>query len=313
MYNFTVLDAHCDTMSEMYGSTDLYKSNGQVDIQRMRKYRGWVQFFAIFIDPSIYKGSVNRRFTQIIKKYKQEHEKHKKYIEKVTNYSEICDALSRGKIASMLTLEGGEIIGDDIENVNMLYNLGIRVMTLTWNHTNLLASGSGDESPRFGLTELGKKVVTRANQMGMIIDISHLSDASITDMADISRIPYIASHSNSRSVCNHKRNLTDEQFLDLKINGGVCGINLYSNFLNETGNANLGDVIKHIEHFCSLGGEDNIGLGADFDGVNKTPDELKGVEDVYKIFEELLRLNYSEELVNKIAAENFLRVIKNIL
>lgn len=143
----------------------------------------------------------------------------------------------------------------------------------------------------------------------MYIDVSHLNDRSFYDIAEISSLPIIASHSNSRSVCKHRRNLTNDMFSIIKNSGGCVGVNFYPPFLNDSGSANIDDIVRHIEHFLDLGGENHIGLGTDFDGTDGLmPTGICGCEDVYKLFDRLLQLNYSEALIEKISHKNFKRL-----
>ncbi len=144
-----------------------------------------------------------------------------------------------------------------------------------------------------------------------MIDVSHLSDEGFCDVAEITSKPFIASHSNSRTVCPHFRNLTDDQFKVLIKRGGVAGINLCPDFLGT--DPSVDSIVRHIEHFAALGGENNIGIGADFDGIGSLPRGIRGTEDLYKIFDRLLSLNYSQEQADKIAFSNMYRVFSEVL
>lgn len=132
------------------------------------------------------------------------------------------------------------------------------------------------------------------------------------DVLELSKKPIIASHSNAKELCKNRRNLTNQQIIAIKKNNGVIGINLYPFFLSDSGDANLKDVISHVEHIVGLTGEDTIGLGADFDGIEKTPNDINGVQDIEVIFNQLLKLNYSQSSIEKFAGKNFLRVIKEV-
>jgi membrane dipeptidase len=184
---------------------------------------------------------------------------------------------------------------------------------LTWNYRNQIADGVADAITGGGLTPFGKNVVTEMNRLGMMVDVSHLSETGFWDVIGISAAPIIASHSNAKKICNHRRNLTDEQLLALMKNGGVTGINLCPDFICSDTKASMKHVIEHIEYIVALTGEDTIGLGADYDGIDATPEGLEGVQCINNLLNELLRLNYSETLVNKLAGQNFLRVIKRVL
>ena len=157
----------------------------------------------------------------------------------------------------------------------------------------------------------GKKVVKECENMGIMIDLSHIGEKGFYDVAEIARKPFICSHSNSRAVYEHKRGLTDAQFKILVERGGVSGINFAPFFLGEK--ADVTDIVRHIEHFCSLGGEKNIGIGSDFDGIEYMPDGCNGAEFMNTIAEELLKNNYSEETVRNIIYNNFVRVFKKVL
>lgn len=215
-------------------------------------------------------------------------------------------------MAALLSVEGGECLNGELSILRQLYRLGVRSMLLTWNHRNLLADGVEEECGG-GLTEFGRLVVAEMNRLGMIIDVSHLCEASFYEVISLSSKPVIASHSNAGAICPHVRNLNDSQLKTIAANGGVVGINFYPRFLNNTDKANLDDVVKHIEHVCSVTGENHIGIGADFDGIDCTPDGLEGTQCIPALFERLEQLNYGTGLLEKIAGLNFMRVIKQIL
>lgn len=309
-----ILDAHCDTLSKILDlQADLYENTGHVDIARIKKYDGFVQFFASFVDPAYGQAYAMRRALKIIDEAYRQFEKHKDVIMLCCNYKDIKSALNTGKVAAILSLEGGDALQGELSSLRILYRLGIRSVTLTWNYRNEIADGVLDASSGGGLTSFGKNVVKEMNALGMLVDVSHISERGFWDVLELSTAPVIASHSNARSVCDSPRNLTDNQMKGLFSKGGVMGLNLYPAFLNQSNKASVKDIIKHIEHICSLGGYDNIGLGCDFDGIESTPQDIKGVEDIGLIFDELLKLNYSEDFIRKLAGENFLRVIKQVL
>ena len=186
-------------------------------------------------------------------------------------------------------------------------------LCLTWNYRNEIADGVFESESRGGLTLFGKEVVKNMNSLGMLIDLSHISERGFWDVMELSKQPVITSHSNAKKICSHIRNLHDEQIMAIKNNGGVIGINLCPDFLSDNKDAYLKDIIKHIEYIVGLTGIDHIGLGADFDGIDSLPKDINGVEDIYKIADELLKLNYSNEDVEKFLGKNFLRIIKEIL
>lgn len=310
-----LVDAHCDTITSIMDANEaLAENKGHIDLKRLKKYEdGFVQFFAAFISPKHAKMGALSRCLDIIDRLYQEFEINRNDIMLCRNYNDINAALESRKVAGVLTIEGGDALEGSISALRMLHVLGVRAITLTWNHRNQIADGVADAITGGGLTPFGKEVVSEMNRLGMLVDVSHLSEAGFWDVMKTSASPIIASHSNAKSICNHRRNLTDEQLLALKENGGVTGINLCPDFLADDGKANMTHVLNHIEHIVAITGENTLGLGCDFDGIDSTPQGLEGIQFLQDIINELLKLNYNEKLVKKIAGENFLRVIKEVL
>lgn len=309
-----VVDAHCDTITTIMDTGEqLCENKGHIDLKRLKQYDSFVQFFAAFISPKHAKMGALCRAVDIIDRLYREIEINKDDILLCCNYNDILSATEANKIAAVLTIEGGDALEGSISALRMLYELGVRAITLTWNYRNQIADGVADANTGGGLTPFGNDVVAEMNRIGMMVDVSHLSEAGFWDVINKSAAPIIASHSNAKKICNHRRNLTDEQLLALKKNGGVTGINLCPEFIYSDGKATMKHVIDHIEYIVALTGEDTLGLGADFDGIDETPQGLEGVHCINNLLNELLKLNYSEALVNKIAGQNFLRVIKNVL
>jgi len=191
------------------------------------------------------------------------------------------------------------------------YEIGVRAINLTWNYENAL-SGSNVEGKERGLTEKGNVFVRRMQELGILVDVSHLSDRGFWDVAELSvkaKLPFIAGHSNSRNVFPHSRNLTDEQFTAIIKCQGVAGINLVGELLGE--DATVDTVIAHIEHWMSLGGEKSVAIGTDFDGG--TPCRgIKDITELDKIYERLLGMNYPESVVHSIFFDNMMRVVRKV-
>lgn len=282
---YSVFDAHCDTLCIAADKgRSLRKNDAMIDFLRMSRYKSYTQIFACWIEPKYLPRALERGMKLI-----------DTYYENPCNYK---------NIRTILSIEGGELISS-VEVLRNLYRLGVRIIALTWNYSNHIASGADEKDTERGLTEFGKIIVNEMNRIGMYIDVSHLNDRSFYDIEKITNVPIIATHSNSRSICRHRRNLTDDMFKRIVRSGGCVGINFYPPFLNESNRADIDDIVRHIEHFMSLGGENSIGIGADFDGVDALPEGINGCEDVYKVFDRLLQLNYSEDLVEKISHKNF--------
>ena len=309
-----IVDTHCDTLTKIMDTNEgLYHNNCHIDLKRLSNFDQSVQFFACFIDTVYNKTNTSlKRVLEIIDRAYYEFDKNSDYISLCKSYDDIKRAHSQKKVAGILSIEGGEALAGELYVLRMLYELGIRSICLTWNNRNEIADGLYDDVTKGGLTSFGREVVKEMNRLGMIVDVSHLSPYGFWDVLDTTNAPIIASHSNAKSVCNHKRNLTDEQILAIHKNNGVIGINLCDEFISEN-NATITDIIRHIEYIASLVGVDHIGIGADFDGVDRLPSGIQGVQDVTKIFDELQRLNYKEQDIQKIAGKNFLRVIKHVI
>ena len=309
-----IVDAHCDTITTIMEKDEhLNENKCHIDLKRLKQYDSFVQFFAAFISPKHAKMGALCRAIEIIDRLYGEIEINKNDIMLCCNYNDIVNAIQSKKVAAILSIEGGDALEGSISALRILYQLGVRAMTLTWNYRNQIADGVADAETGGGLTPFGKDVVREMNKLGMLVDVSHLSEAGFWDVLEKTSQPIIASHSNAKKICNHRRNLTDEQLLALRENGGVTGINLCPDFICNDGNATMKNVIEHIEHIVALTGEDTLGLGADYDGIDKTPQNLEGVQCIQQLLNELLKLNYSEALVNKLAGENFLRVINGVL
>lgn len=203
----------------------------------------------------------------------------------------------------LLSVENGSVIGGDISKIPELKRHNVKTVTIVYNEDNELGSGAFSKSP-YGLTDAGKKAVKEFEHNGIYVDLSHSSVRTFYDVAEISEKPIIATHSNSYSLCPHKRNLTDEQFKIIKESGGIVGVNFYPPFLNSTEeNASLTDVIRHIDHFLSLGGEDTVCIGSDFDGCEPL-NELSSLDKIPVLYENLLKHRFNEQLIQKILFYN---------
>lgn len=323
--NFRFIDAHCDTLTELgkyKGMDDFHCACGQYSWSRQAEYDRFLQITALWVDcgredvqqkiskyTDVFADNMklaDERFKSGITDYKV------RQILSAKDAEEYFTGKRDGKeIAVMLSVEGGEGIGDSIDGVSKLYDRGVRLITLTWNTPYLISDTHIAPRDPAGLTAFGRQVVAEMNRLGMIIDVSHISDAGFWDVINLSRKPIVASHSNSRNVWNASRNLTDDMFKALIKNGGVTGMNFCRGFLGEE--PDVETIVKHIEYLMALGGENSIGIGSDFDGIGKGPEGMDGIEDIYKIADRLLELNYTEEQVEKIAWKNFLRVITDVL
>lgn len=312
-----VFDGHCDTILEVMNHKRTFEkksTTGHLDIPRMKEGGVNVQFFAVFIE-DIYKPDRSlKRTLQLIDCFYREIEKNQDDISLVANYNQIKEANKTGKIAAILSIEGGEALEGDLGVLRILYKLGVRLLTLTWNQRNQIADGIGESRTSSGLTKFGLKVIDEMNRLGMLIDVSHLSETGFWDVIKRSKAPIVASHSNCYALCPHLRNLKDEQIKALADKGGVIGIAFVPDFLTlEKRKTTVEDMVKHIDYLVDKAGIDCVGLGSDFDGTGSLPLGLEGVDKVPNITEELLNRGYKEKDIKKILGENFLRVFKEVV
>lgn len=307
-----IIDMHCDTISALLDSGEnLYKNSLQTDICRMAEYDAYVQFFAAFTAPE-YIQYKDKRCYDIIAKFRTEVSQNAAKISFCKSSEDMDSAISQNKIAAFLSVEGADFV-QSVEDIYRLYESGVRCMNLTWNYSNALASGVLDTGADYGLTPLGREVVRTMNRLGIIVDVSHLGDRAFFDVADICDKPFIASHSDLRSVCANPRNLTDEQFKIICQSGGCVGINLYPPFLSGGAEAGSDDVLRHIDKFLRLGGENHIGLGCDFDGVDCLPEKINSCADLKGVLFENLNHAIDKTVISKFFYGNFSNILHEIL
>lgn len=307
---FILFDAHCDTIQKICDSNqELMKNSLHVSLENMRNNQH-IQVFAAFIDKKNDLLPPFERCNSLIDCYYNQIHKYQNHILHCKCISDIMAAISAGKTASILSVEGGEALEGKIENVEYFFKRGVRMMTLCWNYKNELGCGVLEDD-KTGLSGFGRSVVCEMNRLGMAIDVSHICENGFWDVIETSSMPVVASHSNAFSLKNNKRNLTDEQIKAIIKCDGCIGINLYREFLGGE-DADIYTVIRHIEHILELGGENNIGFGSDFDGMDLLPCEIKGIIDLNKIPEELSKVGYSRELIEKVTYKNFMRVLGNV-
>ncbi len=320
------IDMHCDTIMALmdHKEKNLKDNDLMIDLNRLKKSNYMLQCFAMFVPYRAFNGDENYSSfefcNKMIDRYYNELENNNDLILPVYKYSDIEDNIKNNKMSSLLTIEEGGVCLGNIEFLRNFYRLGVRMMTLTWNFKNEIASPNIDylknkhvEVPNTvdGLTLFGVEVVKEMNRLGMVIDCSHLSDKGFYDVIKYSKKPIVCSHSCCRNVCNHVRNLTDDMLIKLKENGGVCGINFCHDFVkNDNSIASIKDVVKHINYIKNLIGIDYIGLGSDFDGISNDDIELKDASYLPKLVLELENEGYSKMEIDKITHLNVLRVFK---
>ncbi|WP_262175750.1 dipeptidase [Saccharococcus sp. Marseille-Q5394] len=301
-----IIDLHCDVLARMHkakGNLSFADSKDlDVTYEKLKQGGVRIQAFAIFISPSI---KSDQKFQAALD---QIHYFYTAVIGKNPNMKALktwndFDRLQEGQIGAFLTLEGVDCIGNDMQKLSILRELGVLSIGLTWNNANLAADGVGEERGA-GLTAFGKEIIAFCNENTILSDVSHLCEKAFWDVLDIAHFP-IASHSNSKTICNDNRNLTDEQATHLFKAHGLIHVVYNPPFVIEKGDASISDLITHIDHFCSLGGVRQIGLGSDFDGISE---KIIGLEDASMhptLINELLK-KYSADEVKGFACQNFL-------
>jgi membrane dipeptidase len=307
-YTVNIIDLHCDALLKLWEGkgTLRFADARELQTNKLRLHTGQikVQCFAIFIEPLIPSDQkFQAAMEQIDYFYKEVLGKNPDMVH-IKEWTDL-DNLKLGQIGALLTLEGVDAIGNDLTKLHILYQLGVRSVGLTWNNANLAADGAGE--PRgAGLTLFGKEIVEFNNKHQILTDVSHLSDKGIWEVLELADYP-IASHSNARALCNHPRNLTDEQAVAMFKKSGLIHVVYYPPFVKKDGEVKITDLLKHIDHLCSLGGVKHIGLGSDFDGISTFITNLEDASKSQNLIHELLK-HYSEDEVRGFAYENFLRL-----
>ena len=310
-----VIDSHCDTIKEALDEklsiTDFKYS---FNLREVKEKLPYIQFLASFAEPK-YENEENggfKRVNQILDKFYFEYDKYSDYITIIRKEHNLKDVVANNKLGVILTVENGSAISGNLDNIDLLYNRGIRIMSVTWNKDNKLGCGAETDNDT-GLTELGRKYVERLNKKNILIDVSHLSKNSFFDVINLSNKPVVATHSCADKLCTHHRNLTDEQIKEIARIKGVIGVCFYSKFLTKNIVATAEDIVNHIEYIANLVGIEYVGLGSDFDGVCKKdlPVDVKGVKDIDIIFDKMRKRGFSESDILKVSSSNYIRILKN--
>ena len=303
--NYT--DLHCDTAYEIYKEkSGLKKNERHIDMEKVKKFGRYSQIFAVWSDNDKTDDENYRDFFYV-RNYLIENLAENNIIlcRSGLEYEE-----NKNKNCAFLAVEGGKLLSGDITRLDVLYENGVRFLTLVWNGFCKVGGAFNTDD---GLTDFGRKVVERCEEAGIIIDLSHSSDRMASDLFEIAKKPVIASHSSSRSViiscCPNnitlaKRNLSDGQFLEIKKRGGIVGLSLCRGHIaDENGPVTIKDIVKHIDYYMSLGGENTLCFGCDFDGADM-PDDIQNASDIEKICDELKKIGYGDILIEKIMHKN---------
>ena len=308
-----MIDLHCDTIMQLLDhpdSGDLYRNTWKIDIEKLQKAHSKVQDFALFInigktnDPyGRYEEMRNLCTTQI--------HLYGEHIQHVLSYQDVESVYESGKIGALMSIEEGGVLGGDLDKLKQAYQDGVRLITLTWNYPNGLGEPHCGEQHK-KLTPKGLEFVEAMQDLGIIVDCSHLNDAGTEQLGDILDVPFVASHSNAREVTAHTRNLPDNLIKLIANKGGVIGLNFAQSFLGTSPVSRIDDIVKHGLYLINKGGEDVVALGTDFDGI-KPNTEIKDASEMYRLYDAFKEAGLSVEQCEKLFWKNADRLLKEIL
>ncbi len=307
MNKIPYFDGHCDTVYRCYCTGEGFASNGgHIALDRTDGFDRYAQIFTFFWDaaeaPERGMFAVAREMYTL---FQSELERNSHRIVQCRSASDVTSAVAQGKVAALLSIEGADLLDCDPEKIEIARDWGVKLINPTWNRANVL-SGSHCEDSHRGLSHVGRAFVRNADHAGILMDVSHLSERGFWDLIELTDEPVVASHSNARSVYDHSRSLTDDQFRAVCQKGGVVGLNFYTEFVGRP--ASLDAFRRHLERFLELGGEDCIALGADFDGCDSTVEGINGIQDIPMLWQYLSERGYEQKLLEKIFWSNWLKL-----
>lgn len=291
-------DLHCDTITKLYDNSGrLYSNNCAISLDQREAFEEWTQVFAIWIPRHLSGKDAFNYYYNVKEKFFEEIKANQKYIQLFNSNSE-----NDKNVRAILAVEGGSCLAGDINNLNILFEDGVKILTLMWNHESELGYAIEENN---ALKPFGKQVCKRMQELSMVIDVSHLPEKGFYDVAETVDCAFIASHSNAKKVCNHIRNLSNDQIKILVDRKGLIGLNFYKSFVSDKHlhTPDISDLLKHIDHFLEQGAQDILCMGSDFDGC-MTVKNISRVKDVVNLYEMMLKKNYSEDIINKIFFEN---------
>ncbi|NUQ21035.1 MAG: membrane dipeptidase [Gemmatimonadaceae bacterium] len=322
-----ILDEHYDP--DVRHRAGFAAGEGHTDLPRLLDSGVTAEFMSAFVDATYAAKRPDQSYARVglyLDTIAAFARRHPANLILATRAADVRRAKAEGKVAIFIGVEGGHAIENSLDKLRDLYRRGARYMTLTWNNGNDWAGSSiGQGSTRRGgLMPFGRDVVREMNRLGMLVDLSHVSDSTFFDALAVSTAPVIASHSSARAINDHPRNLSDEQLRAIARNGGVVNVNFYSRFLDphfdaaaENGGTTprtpLSVLIDHIDHIARVAGVDHVGIGSDFDGVTALPQGMEDITRLPYIAQALLDRGYSDEDVKKILGGNMLRVMDAVL
>lgn len=314
-----LIDMHCDTfyrIKECSTRQNILRNQLHVDLEKLKRARSYIQCFALYSDIKECESKGIDPWSYILELYamtKEEIESTDGLLEVARSIEDADRIHEKGHLAALLTVEDGGIIYEDMKRLDTLYKMGVRMMSLTWDYSNSLGHPNLPETRELGLTAFGHDVVARMNELGMIIDVSHLSDKGFWDIIQESKRPVVASHSNARMVMEHRRNLDDKMIKALGNNGGVMGLNFCPYFVaDKEDNLHVEDLVKHVQHIINIGGMECAAIGTDFDGMNGNL-EIRHIGEIDKLIDGLSRSGMNDDAIERVFFRNAKRVFEDVL
>lgn len=317
-----IIDLHCDTITRCAAEhVPLCSNSFHIDLDKLRQGNSLAQIFAIYIltnneaEEYHMEQTPYEYYQYIYSYYKEQLECNRDYIVPMYSLQDMCKNAKEGKISSLLSIEDGVVIGDSMERLHKLYEDGVRLITLTWNYENAIGypHSMNTQEMKLGLKPFGIDLIGEMNRLGMIIDVSHLSEGGFYDVARLSKKPFIASHSCARALCNHSRNLSDEQLKTIGNCGGVVGINYYSRFLKESSPEKswIQDVAEHARYIADHAGIEAVALGSDYDGIECSL-EWNNYSGTTRVLDALSK-SFSSHEIDMISYQNASRIFREVL
>ena len=315
-FDALVIDGHCDTIGEQLSGKRWLgdrSSEGHIDLPRLREGGVDAQFFACYVPvPYQRHGAATHAMARLDQLHLLAERLPEQFVIARTT-GDIRQAKAAGKIAAIAGLEGAEALDGEIGLLRQYHRLGVRNLGLAWNFRNAACDGVSERRSGGGLTEFGVMVVQECNRLGIVLDVSHLAPAGLEDVLSLSEEPIIASHSNAFALCDHPRNLTDEQMSAIAAKGGLICVTFVNSFLRreQPEQATIDDVLEHLEYMLAVVGEDHIAIGSDFDGCTP-PTDMPDTTVYPRITDLLQERGYSETTIRKILGGNFMRIFERV-
>ena len=300
-------DLHCDTLYEMFERGVGFENNGLcVDLKNAALFEKYARITAIWTKAGMSDDDAYERYKNIVGHARKNLPGYARFCK---NSDEVRAALDSDKIPLILAVEGANLLGGEISRLDSLYSDGVRVLTLVWEGESCIGGAWNTDS---GLTGFGRLAVKRCGELGIIVDVSHASRRTTAETLDISAkcgAKVVATHSNSYAFCAHDRNLTDTEAKEIAARGGVIGISITPTHLKEGGGADVSDILRHAEHYISLGIENSVCIGADFDGVAELPRGISDERDMITLDIKMESAGIPCAIRNKIFWENAHRFV----